>query len=552
MNQPTWASTFLRNRQLLVLCIVVILVGGLSSLVSLPRLEDPRITNRTPLIITQVPGASAERVETLVTEPLERSLQEISAIKDIESTSTAGVSIVSIELKAEISNSQNKEIFSEIRDKVGEAREQFPPEALDPVIDDKRDPVGFTLITGVRWTAAGDPNLIIMNRVAEELANRLRTLRGTELVRLYGAPDEDVRVTVDPRQLADLQLSAQDLSGKLLSADAKRSAGTLRGDRSNVILEVGGELDSVNRIAAVPIHSNANQGIVRVGDIARVERTWREPASDIALVDGDRVILVATRMDPDRRVDRWAVEANALIDQYNLELGHGLELDRIFEQEGYTSAQLSTLVSNLVAGAAVVLAVVFVMMGWRLALVVGAILPLVTAMVLLGWQVTGNAIHQMSVFGMIIALGLLIDNAIVVADEVARHKKDGLSALEAVEKAVRHLFVPLLASTLTTVLAFAPILLLPGSTGDFVGSIGSSVIMALLASFMVAITIIAALAGLFANSTDQADTRWWQSGVRPHRARGNYRRWLLSAMQVPGASDSARPVEESRSSSIPG
>jgi multidrug efflux pump subunit AcrB len=172
MNQPTWASTFLRNRQLLVLCIVVILVGGLSSLVSLPRLEDPRITNRTPLIITQVPGASAERVETLVTEPLERSLQEISAIKDIESTSTAGVSIVSIELKAEISNSQNKEIFSEIRDKVSEAREQFPPEALDPVIDDKRDPVGFTLITGVRWTAAGDPNLIIMNRVAEELANR--------------------------------------------------------------------------------------------------------------------------------------------------------------------------------------------------------------------------------------------------------------------------------------------------------------------------------------------------------------------------------------------
>jgi multidrug efflux pump subunit AcrB len=203
---------------------------------------------------------------------------------------------------------------------------------------------------------------------------------------------------------------------------------------------VAGELNTVSRIAAIPISTNPDQGIVRVGDIATVQRTWREPASDIALVDGDRVILVAARMDPDRRVDTWANEANALIEQYKLELGHGVALDRVFEQERYTSDQLSALVGNLVAGAAVVLVVILVMMGWRMALVVGAILPLVTALVMLGWQVTGNAIHQMSVFGMIIALGLLIDNAIVVADEVARHKSAGLRATEAVEKAVRHLF----------------------------------------------------------------------------------------------------------------
>ena len=208
MNQPTWASAFLRNRQLLVLSILVILVGGVSSLVSLPRLEDPRIVNRNPMIITQVPGASAQRVETLVTEPLERSLQEISAIKDIESTSTAGVSIVTVELKAEVNGTENKEIFAEIRDKVGEAATRFPPEAREPLIDDKRDPVGFTLITAVRWTVGGQPNLNIMNRVAEELANRLRAMDGTELVRLYGAPDEEIRVTVDPRQLADLEMSA--------------------------------------------------------------------------------------------------------------------------------------------------------------------------------------------------------------------------------------------------------------------------------------------------------------------------------------------------------
>ncbi|MCZ6830836.1 MAG: efflux RND transporter permease subunit [Gammaproteobacteria bacterium] len=536
MNQPTWASAFLRNRHLLVLSILVILVGGVSSLVSLPRLEDPRIVNRNPMIITQVPGASAQRVETLVTEPLERSLQEISAIKDIESTSTAGVSIVTVELKAEVSGTENKEIFAEIRDKVGEAATRFPPEAREPLIDDKRDPVGFTLITAVRWTVGGKPNLNIMNRVAEELANRLRAMDGTELVRLYGAPDEEIRVTVDPRQLADLELSAQDLSQLLISADAKRAAGTLRGERSNVILEVEGELDSVTRIAAIPIASNGDQGIVRVGDIARVERTWQEPADAIALVDGGQVIFVATRMDPDRRVDHWANDANALIDEYKVELGRGVTLDRIFEQERYTSDQLSALVGNLVAGAAVVMAVIFVMMGWRLALVVGSALPLVVALVMLGWQVSGNAIHQMSVYGMIIALGLLIDNAIVVADEVARRKSEGLSAVEAVEKAVRHLFLPLMASTVTTVLAFAPILLLPGSVGDFVGSIGSSVIMALIASFAVAITIVAALSGIFAQPADSGtNTRWWQVGLRPRKLQASYRKYLAQALRRPWA-----------------
>ncbi len=536
MKQTSWASAFLRNRQLPVLSILVILVGGISSLLSLPRLEDPRIVNRNPMIITQVPGASAERVETLVTEPLERSLQEISAIKDIESTSTAGVSIVSIELKAEIDGDENKAIFAEIRDKASEAAAGFPPEAMQPLVDDKRDPVGFTLITAVHWNAASNPNLNIMNRVAEELANRLRALEGTELVRLYGAPEEEIRVTVDPRQLADLQLSAADLSRRLRGADAKRAAGTLRGERSNIILEVEGELDSVTRIAAIPVASNSGQGIVRVGDIARVERSRREPASDIALADSEQVIFVATRMDSDRRVDRWAAEANALIDNYELELGRGISLERIFEQEHYTSNQLAALSSNLAAGAVVVMAVIFVMMGWRLALIVGAALPLVVALVMLGWQVSGDAIHQMSVFGMIIALGLLIDNAIVVADEVARHKSAGLSAVEAVERAVRHLFLPLLASTATTVLAFAPILLLPGSVGDFVGSIGSSVIMALLASFIVAITIVAALSGLFAQPFNSGKSaRWWQVGLRPRRLQAGFRECLGQILRRPWA-----------------
>ena len=161
-------TLFFRNRHLLVLAIAVILVAGFSAISSLPRLEDPRIVNRNPIIITAVPGASAERVETLVTEVLEEALQEIKTIKDIESTSRAGVSIVSVELNDDITADENQEIFSEVRDQIGDAVPLLPPEAQTPVIDDKRDPAAFTLIVAVRWTQGAEPGLGIMNRLAED------------------------------------------------------------------------------------------------------------------------------------------------------------------------------------------------------------------------------------------------------------------------------------------------------------------------------------------------------------------------------------------------
>lgn len=534
---PTIASLFYRNRPLLLLSLSIILVAGLSAFNSLPRLEDPRITNRAITILTLVPGASAERVETLITEPLETGLQEIGGIKDIESTSTAGISLVSVELAEAVTERENKGIFSEVRDKAAEIEASFPPEALPVVIDDKREAVAFTLLTAVGWEGEGEPNLTLMNRVAEELANRLRTVAGTDLVRVYAAPSEEVLVEVDAAELAALGLTAQQIAEALQAADVKQPAGTYRGFASNVNIEVEGQLDSVARIARVPLLGRAGES-VRVGDVASVARHWQEPESTIGLVDGRRVIFVAVRMGSERRVEQWAAEANAVVAALQQEIGSGISLDSVFQQERYTTGLLTSLVGNLVAGAGVVVAVIFIMMGWRLALVVGSVLPLVTAMVLFSLQLAGNTIHQMSVFGMIIAIGLLIDNAIVVADEIMQHRRRGESALDSVEKSVRHLFVPLLASTVTTGLAFAPILLLPGSAGDFVGSIGSTVITAVSSSFLVAITIIAALAGIFAepaSAEGDAGEHWWRSGLRPEGLIAQYRAALRAALRNPAA-----------------
>jgi multidrug efflux pump subunit AcrB len=512
--QHGWATLFFRNRHLLWLTVGVILIGGLSSLMSLPRLEDPRIVNRAPLIVTTLPGASAERVESLVTQPLETALEEIDAIQDISSTSGAGVSVINITLKDAVGADANQAIFAEIRDKVGEASAELPPNASDPFVDDKRDPVAFTLIVGVTWDSDRPLQAGLLGRLAEELGDRLRRVPGTELVRIYGEPEEQITVTIDADELAEMQMSVADVARRIDRADTKLPSGVLRSERSNLLIEIDGELDTTRRIGAIPLIDGEAGALLALGDIAEVQRDWREPSEQIARVDGQRSVFVAARVSSDIRVDGWAEQANEVVEAFEAERGAGIRFDRVFEQEAYTTDRLSVLVENLLAGAGVIVLAIFVLMGFRPAVVVASALPLVVALVLVGWQLTGTAIHQMSIFGLIIALGLLIDNAIVVTDDVLAGKAKGLKPIEAVGKSVRHLAAPLFASTTTTVLAFAPIMLLPGGGGDFVGSIGTSVILAIIASYAVAIALIAALAGIFGKPTQPgAKRRWYRDGL---------------------------------------
>jgi len=511
-----WSTLFLRNPHLLVITIVVLLVGGLSALRSLPRLEDPVITNRSPLVITAFPGASADRVEALVSEPIERALQEIPEIKHVETTSRTGVSLVAIELQDAVTEASSDTIFSEIRDRVADAATSFPPEVLPPFFDDKRNAVAFSLIVALRWEdGLESDSLGVLTRQAEVLADQLRNLPGTELVRLYGEPSEELLVTVDPEKLALLGLQIGEVANRLQAADAKRPSGRLLTPQSERLLEVTGELDSAARIREVSLLQSEESGAVRVGDIAEVERTILDPPAELALTNGRRTIFVAARILPDERIDSWTSLALETLGSFREELGGGIEAEVIFEQNAYTSERLGELAGNLLLGALVVLLVVLVTMGWRSAVIISTALPFTAALTLFILAFQGGKLHQMSIFGMIIALGLLIDNAIVVTDEVRKHLRAGESKLAAVRQAIGHLFIPLLSSTLTTILAFLPILLLPGNAGDFVSPISGSVIVALAASFAISITLIATLAGHFgrAGRAEQRLPHWLNDGA---------------------------------------
>ncbi len=367
-----WLGIFFDNRYLLALTIIVTVVAGLSALSGLPRLEDPVITNRNPLILTIFPGASADRVEALVTEKIETELDDIDEIKNVTSTSRAGISIVSVELLDAVGRDDINAISSEIRDALADAARTFPPQVQAPFFDDKRNPVAYTLIAAVRWTdpARGSDSLGILSRRAEELADGLRNVGGTELVRIYGEALEEVTVTVDPEALAQRGLTPTAVAEALRRADVKVPAGQLRGPGATLLVEVAGKIEALDRVREVIVQQGDGGRTVRVGDVAGVERGWRDPPEQVALVDRQRSVLVAARVAESQRVDTWDAAAGRVIEEFRRASGGAVTTDVVFRQNDYTAARLAELAGNLVLGAGVVMVVIFVTMGWRRSLIV--------------------------------------------------------------------------------------------------------------------------------------------------------------------------------------
>lgn len=505
------STLFFRNKRIFALTLLMILAAGISALVTIGRQEDPTITNLFATIVTPYPGADPARVEALVTEKIEDELRKIAEIDEITSVSRSGISVIRVELSQFISDETIEQTWSEIRDALGDAARNFPAGVREPDFDNDRTGA-YTAISAILPRPGTETNPAIVRRYAEILQDRLRGLSGTKLVRLFGARQEEILVEIDPRKLASLGLTTEQVSSAIGRADAKVRAGQIRGTQSDLLIEVSGEIKSLERIRNVPVTNDATGRIVRVSDVATVRRTVRTPAASLAYTDGVPTVLVAARMEDDLQVDAWMSRVKAVQATFEAELPAGLEHKLLFDQSEYTADRLEGVLRNLTIGVAIVIAVLLLTLGWRAAAVVATILPLVSLISIAGLQAIGIPIHQMSVTGLIVALGLLVDAAIVMTDDIRKRLEAGEEHLAAVGEAVQRLAVPLLASTVTTALAFMPMVLLPGPAGDFVGAIATAVIIMLAASFVLALTIAPALAGWLLNRPEPGRSPSWLAG----------------------------------------
>lgn len=502
-------EAIISNTRLLVLAIVLLVVAGFSALTTLPRAEDPVIHNRHASIITHFPGATAERVEALITEKIETELRQLEEIKELSSVSRPGISVIRVELNDEITDSEP--VWSRTRDKLSDVTPSLPAGSSVPDLQNEHG-YAFTMITALTWQGESQPDLLTLRRYAIELGNRMRIMSGVEFVDVYGLPDEEIQVTLDPAATSALGRSAISLSQAIDQADAKNSAGELVNGNNRFALEVSDSLDTLDRVRRVPIAMDDNGFLIRIEDIAEVERTAASPPSEIGVVNGKPAIIVAARMQPTLRVDQWTDRMNRLLDQYRQQLPSNVSVDVIFEQQSYTETRLSDLNQSLLLGFSIILVVLLLTLGIRSAIIVAISLPLTSLVTLSMMKFTGLPINQMSVTGLIVALGIMVDNAIVMVDTIQHYRQQGKAKIEAAMQAIRHLWIPLLGSTLTTVLAFAPIFLMPGPAGEFVGAIAITVCFSLIGSYLISHTLVAGFASRLLPSINQGQ-RWYHTGI---------------------------------------
>ena len=550
-------TLFHRSPRLLVLTLLLLVVSGGAAGVIMPRAEDPGMRDRVARVVTRLPGASPERVEALVTEPLEQELLEIPELYRLFSDSRSGVSALVVQLADAVDDPAP--VWSRIRDRLADVRPRLPAAASDPELVEEQIEA-YTLIAGLAWrgddpSGAGTPGAVdrgLLRRLSLELRDALRAAPGTDDVDLFGAVAEEVLVELEPAALATLGIGPAEVSREVAGSDAKVAAGRLRGPTGQLLVEVAGEVDSLARLRGVPLRQGADGRVVRLGEVARVTQGARDPLDELARIDGRPGVVVAARMARGQRVDSWDAGAQQQLEAFRARLPRAVSLETLFRQSGYTEDRLEELFGNLLLGVGLVSLVLFVLMGWRSALLVSAALPLTSLATLAGLRALGFGLEQMSITGAIIALGLLIDNAIVVVDELEALRRAGVGLTAAIDRVVRHLAVPLGASTLTTVLAFMPLVLLPGPTGEFVGSIGVSVILALTSSLFLSLTVLPALWALLQRGRPsevspgdasgieglqiepgQVPRRWWRDGLSSAGLLAGYRSALDASFRRP-------------------
>ena len=319
--------SFVKNGRLMSLVITLLVVAGLGALANLPRTEDPRITNRIASVITQLPGASAERIEVLISEKIEQKLRKLPEIDLLTSNSRPGISIVQVKLQDEITDT--KPIWSRVRDLLNDLSPSLPVGTLTPILEDDRG-YAYTQIIALNWQGSDVPNVATLGRYANELQNQLKLVQGTDLVEIYGRGAEEVLVELDPIKSSQLKLSVNEVSETIRYADAKVSAGQLTNQFNQMQIELTGALHDTDRISNIPIKTDNNGNLMRLGDIAEIKKTVSYPPTEIAMVNSQQAVVIATRMLPNLRIDQWSAAVKKKLSSFAETLPKNVTMEVIF------------------------------------------------------------------------------------------------------------------------------------------------------------------------------------------------------------------------------
>ena len=481
----------LQNSRITVLAIVGIIALGLTTFLSYPSSEDPTITIRQAQIIALKPGMTPERVEELITDPIEVALRQIAEIDEIRSTSKTGEATIDVDIHDWVADLAP--VFQNIRNKMDDVQRSLPSGTVGPLV---YDDVGLTAIATIALWADGF-TLAEMRDVARDIRKRLYTLGGVKRVELFGVQKEHVYLELSPTKLAQFGVSPQEIFGQLAQQNVIEPGGEIKaGDRS-VLVEPSGNFESIDEIRDVVFAIPNSDRIARLDQIVTIQRHVADPPeSPVFFNDHPAIILSVSTVDGTNNVE-FGARLSALLHEVEQDLLIGYVLEYATFQPELIEIAVQGAVSNVYQTLAIVLVVVMLFLGLGTGLIVGSFVPLTMLLGIIVMRLLEVEFQRMSIAAMIIALGMLVDNGIVVAEDIRVRLARGLDRHAAAIEATRTLALPLLISSLTTIFAFMPMLLVEGSAGEYVRSLAEVVTTLLLASWLLSMTVTPAMCAWF-------------------------------------------------------
>ena len=484
MNLTRLAFKF--DRVVLIL-IAILIAGGLLAYIELPKANDPGFIVRVAVITTRLPGASPERVELLVTDKLEKKIQEMPEVDFITSESRNGISIINVNFLE--SYKEMRPIFDDLRRKVEDVKADLPKGLDGPFVNDE-----FGDVFGSVYTLTGDGySYAELKEVADALRDRLLKISEVAKVEIHGHQQEAIYVEYNNARLAELGVSPRQLSGVLSSANILSSGGDILTGRERIVLEPTGNFESMDDLRATVIQI-PNGGVVHVGDIADIYRAYSDPPRSVARVNGQPALAIAISMREGGDILKLGEQLDSIMPDIRAQYPWGIELDKIWFQAELVKQNVDNFINNLLQAVAIVCLVIVIFLGLATGVVVVSLIPTAMIITLYVMQIFGVTINQVSLAALIISLGLLVDNAIVMVESVVVKHRRGLSALNSATESGRELFLPLLISSLTTAAAFMPIALAESAVGEYTADIFYVVTITLLVSWLLSMTFIPMLA----------------------------------------------------------
>ena len=508
-NLADWA---LRHKSIIYYFIAVLLTFGIFSFTHMGRMEDPDFTMRTMVVGVSWPGASPQQMSDQVTDKLEEKLRDLPGVDYTKSFTDGSKSVIYINLKEDLPSNKIRPAWEEARNMINDEWKSLPSGVQGPSINDRFDDVYGTI-----YALSGDEFSYEEKRQqAENLKRQLLSVPNVKKITLIGVQEKSLDVTINKDKLASYQVSTQQLLTALKQQSAMVPAGMVNTDTNNVYLRINGVFDSVDAVKNMPIRIN-NQTI-RLGDIADVTMTYKDPSSPQFYYEGKPSIGIAISMDAGANNIEFGKAIDTKLKELKTTIPAGLSLDQVSNQPHIVKESIGDFSQSLFEAIAIVLLVSFASLGIRTGIVVALTIPVVVSTTFVLMYENGIYLHKVSLGALILALGLLVDDAIIVVEMMSVKLEEGFNHWRAATFAYESTAFPMLSGTLITCAGFLPLALAEGMVAEFTKSLSIVVFMALILSWIASVLVSPVLGyKIIENKAEKPESEWTRRDHIMHR-----------------------------------